>query len=351
MGTEDLIRDALRARAEQTPPPGHVLAALRRPRKSRKPLFLAVTAATAAAAVAVVATTVGRPSAEAPPAASTTLPTAPATTTTTTATPSDPFTLAYSPSWLPDGLVERHRFVDEAGSTQRVWQHGSGQMHSPSFELLVPKDAQAQDALRRQIASGSAADKVTINGTTALVVDPTKSTTPTTDEDRGPDVPDGTPPDAKVILNPAPDRYLELVLSNAAEARADAIRIAESLRPDSTPLRGPVSIGGAVAHQARVTGQGWQVSTTGEVNGITYGANLGSYVEETGSTSVAPVAVTARGASAEYLGARGGYLRVDLGPNLHLLVFGRSSTTASAQELIAVAEAVTVDTAPAWLTG
>ncbi|WP_447004207.1 hypothetical protein ACRAKI_31925 [Saccharothrix isguenensis] len=229
-----------------------------------------------------------------------------------------------------------------------MWKHSSGYVHAPSFELLVPKDAQGQDALRRQIASCSAADKATINGRAALVVDPTKSGTPGPDEDEGPD---GTPPDAKVILNPAPDRYLQLVLSNAVEARGDAIRIAESLQPDPTSVRGPVSIGGAVAHQAQVTDQGRQLSTTGEVNGTSYGANLGSFVVNTGSTRVEPVAVTARGASAEYLGARGGYLRVDLGRNLHLLVFGRGPTLASAQELIAVAEAVTVDTAPAWLTG
>jgi hypothetical protein len=355
MGTEDLIQDALRARAEQTPPPGRVLAALHRPRRSRKPLFLAVTAAAAVAAVAVVATTVGRPSAEAPPAGNSSLTTTTApTTTTTAAAPLDPLTTGYSPSWLPDGLVERHRFADAAGSVQRVWKHSGGQVHSPSFEMLTPKDAPGQDQLRRQIAEGAAADKVTINGAEALVVDPTVGGPPRSGETKEPAVPDGTPPDAKVVFAPEPGRYVQLVLSNSAQARAEAIRIAESVRPDPTPLRGPVSIGGAVGHQARVNGQGWLVSTTGEVNGVTYGANLSNYVDDpVGNPSTAPVAVTARGASAEYLGERGGYLRVDLGPDLHLLIVGQGGNTASAQELIAVAEAVTVDmaAAPSWLTG
>ncbi|PSL58623.1 hypothetical protein B0I31_101844 [Saccharothrix carnea] len=360
MDTEDLIRDALRARAEQTPPAGHVLAALHRPRKSRKPLFLAVTAATAAAAVAVVATTVGRPSAEAPAAASTTLQTTSTTTTkptTVAAAPLDPRTLGYSPSWLVDGLTERNRFVDPTGAVQRVWKHSSEQLHTPSLNLLVPKDVAVQEVLRQQIAGAPAADQVTINGSPALVVDPTKMVLPRPGEPETPETPatpDGTPPDARVVFSPEPGHYVELVLSNAPRARADAIRIAESTRPDQTALGAPVSVGGALAHQARVNSRGWHVSTTGEIGGVTYGANLSSFVDDPiGNPSVAPVTVTARGVSAEYLGQLVGYLRVDLRPDLHLLVHGPGPGTASAQELIAAAEALTVDvnaTGP-WATG
>ncbi|MFD0202074.1 MULTISPECIES: hypothetical protein [Saccharothrix] len=357
MDTEDLIRDALRARAERTPPAGHVLAALHRPRKSRKPLFLAVTAATAAAAVAVVATTVGRPSAEAPPAAGGTLQTTSTTTTKPTAAAAaalDPGTLGYSPSWLVDGLTERNRFVDGTGAIQRVWKHSSEQLHTPSLTWLVPKDVARQEELRQQIAGAPAADQVTINGSPALVVDPAKTVTPRSGEPETPATPDGTPPDARVVFSPGPGHYVELVLSNAPQARADAIRIAESTRPDPTALGGPVSVGGALAYQARVNSRGWHVSTNGQIGGVTYGANLSSFVDDPiGNPSVTPVPVTARGASAEYLGQMVGYLRVDLRPDLHLLVYGPGPGTASAQELIAAAEALTVDvnaTGP-WATG
>ncbi|WP_367135429.1 hypothetical protein [Saccharothrix sp. HUAS TT1] len=354
MDTEDLIEDALRLRADQAPPEGAVLAALHRPRKSRKPVFLAVAAATAAVAVAVVATTIGRPSAGAPPAGpGSVLPTTSPDASPTTAASFDPFTLGYSPSWLPDGLTERNRFVDATGGVQRVWKHDGGQVVAPSLELVVPKDAEAQELLHRQVRDAAAADQVVINGRTALVADPATLVTPLPGDTREPGAPDGTPPDTRVVLNPEPGRYLQFTLSNTADARAEAIRIAESMRPDPTSLRGPVSVGGEVAHQAGVNGLGWHVSTTGVVGGVTYGANLSSYVDEPiGNPGVAPVAVTARGASAEYLGERGGYLRVDLGPDLHLLVFGPGPGTTSAQDLVAVAEAVVLDPDPGlpWAT-
>ncbi|ONI83656.1 hypothetical protein ALI22I_34880 [Saccharothrix sp. ALI-22-I] len=347
MDTERLIRDALQLRAEQAPPEGNVLAALYRPKRSRKPLFLAITAATAAAAVAVVATTVGRPSAEAPPAGqSTTIPTtsAPASTTTT-----QNGTFRYSPTWLPDGQTERNRYVGADGGVQRVWKHRSKQVDASTFEMFVVlTPGEMQERLRQELANAPAADRVTINGTPAVIRDPSAVMAPKSGDTRPPSQPDGTPPDAEVILNPEPGLYLSLTLWNEPDARAFALRIAESLRPDTTPLRAPVSVGDAVAYQARADGNGgWLVSTSGEIGGVGYGANLSTYIDPPiGNPGVAPVAVTARGVPAEYLGQLNGYLRVDLGPQLHLLVVGSGPGTASVEALIAAAEAIEIEPNP-----
>jgi hypothetical protein len=342
MDTEDLIRDALRTRAEQTPPPGHVLAALRRPRRSRKPLFLAVTAATAVAAVAVVATTVGRPAAEAPPAGQgTTLPT---TTTKTTATaPTAATTLGYSPTWVPDGMVERTRWFDPAQQTQRGWRPlvPSGQSGTPMLDLRIPYDDSAKQVLRNEIVNATGDASVMIGGKPASITDPAEDT---------------TLPDARVVLNPEPGTYVELTLLNAPDVRATALRVAESLRPDPAPVRPPLSIGGSVAFEASADGTGdWGVSVTGELGGVGYSATLNTKVPVAlkGGPGVAPVPVTARGVTGEYIGEQNGYLRLTLGPRRHLLVAGNGPGTASAEALIAAAEALVIDPNPdvAWANG
>ena len=340
MGTEDLIRDALRARAEQTPPPGHVLAALHRPRRSRKPLFLAITAATAVAAVAVVATTVGRPSAEAPPAAGSTLPTTSAPTTTTT--PAVPQTLGYRPTWVPDGMIERTRWVDQDGNIQRGWSHRvpSGQSGTPMMELRIPHRDETKQVLRQEILGATGDSQVVIGGARGVITDPGQ---------------DATAPDARVVVNPEPGTYIELVLFNAPDVRAAALRVAESLRPDPTSSRPVLSIGGSTAFDANADGAGeWGVSTTGEIDGVGYSATLRTTpsVPLKGGPGVAPVPVTARGVPGEYIGEQNGYLRLTLGPRQHLMVAGNGPDTASAEALIAAAEAMVIDPNPdmAWAT-
>lgn len=347
MDTQDLIKDALRLRAEQAPPEGNVLAALHRPGRSRRPLFPAITAATGAvaiAAVAVVATSSLRPVADAPPAGqgTDTRPPAPATTAAST-TPAVPQTFGYAPTWIPEGLVERNRSFDPERETLRGWSHHTpnGQSGTPMMSLRIPHPEDAKRALRQEIVNAPAGDRVEVDGKPAVITDPAEDT---------------TVPDARVVLNPAPDVYVELTVLNAPDVRTTALRVAESLRPDPTPSRTPLSIGGSVAFHAGTTGEGtWGVATTGEIDGVGFSANLSNRIAPPlkGGPGVAPVAVTARGVPAEYIGEQNGYLRIDLGPNLHLLVGGNGPHTESAEALIAAAEAIVVDPNPdmSWATG
>ncbi|WP_158849975.1 hypothetical protein [Saccharothrix deserti] len=340
MDTESQIRDALRLRAEQTPPEGNVLAALYRPKKSRKPLFLSLAAATGAvaiAAVAVVTTANIRPSTEAG-AQNTTVP------TTTTAATNAPATLGYSPTWLPDGMIEGDRIVDLDDRTQRHWVHRvpNGQSDTPMFTLVIAHSEEGKQALHNRIINASGDSRATVNGKPAQITDPQQ---------------DATNPDAEVVLNPEPGVYIQLTLLNAPDVRASALRIAESLRPDPTPARSPMSIGGSVDYTVTVNGEThsegkWSVSTSGEIDGVGYSATL--------SNNIAPelkggygtwVAVTARGLPAEYLATGNGYLRVELAPQRYLLVAGNGPDTKSAEALIAAAEAVEVDLNPdmSWI--
>ncbi|NUS66658.1 MAG: hypothetical protein HOQ46_23755 [Saccharothrix sp.] len=339
MDTEDLVRDALRVRAEQAPPPGHVLAALRRPRRSRKPMLLAVAAGTAVVAVAVVATTVGRPAAEAPPAGGgSTLP-----TTTTTTAPTATRTLGYSPTWVPDGMVERTRWFDPAQHTERGWRArvDSGQSGTPMLDLRIPYDGNAVQVLREEIANATGEARVMIGGRPASITDPAEDT---------------TLPDARVVLNPEPGTYVELTLLNAPDVRATALRVAESLRPDTAPVRPPLSLGGSAAFEASADGTGnWGVSVTGQIGGAGYSATLTTSlpVDLKGGPTVTPVPATARGVTGEYIGERNGYLRLTLGPRQYLLVAGNGPATAPAEALIAAAEALVIDPDPdvAWANG
>jgi hypothetical protein len=336
MDTESLIEDALRLRAEQAPPEGNVLAALYRPKRSRKPLFLSLAAATGAvaiAAVAVVTTSNIRPSTEAG-GQNTVVPT---TTTTTAATsaPNVPATLGYSPTWLPEGMVERDRMLHWDERTQRGWTHSvpNGQSGTPMLSMAIEHSDAAKQTLHNRIANASGDSRVTINGKPAEITDPRQDT---------------TNPDAEVVLNPEPGVYIQLTLLNAPDVRASALRIAESLRPDPTPVRAPVSIGGSADYEATAGGDGkWAVSATGEINGVGYSATLNNHLPPNLKNEPRTwVPTTARGVPAEYLGDMNGYLRLQLGPQLHLLIAGNGPNPASMEALVAAAEAIEVEPNP-----
>lgn len=337
MDTESQIRDALQLRAGQAPPEGNVLAALYRPKKSRKPLFLAITAATAAAAVAVVAvvaTTVGRPSAEAPPAGqlSTTTP----TPATTTATSDAPLTLGYSPTWVPDGFTEGNRWIKPDERTQRGWRYHtpSGQSATPMLTMAIEHSDAAKETLRTKIANAPDTDRVTINGAPAVITDP---------------LDDQTLPDAEVVFNPTPDVYVVVTLLNAPDVRNAALRIAESVRPDTTPLRMPVVVGDSSDYLAEAMAEGgWMVNADGKIGGVGYGATLRTSPATNlkNENRPAPVVVTARGLPAEYqAGELSSSLYIKLGPELHLYVSG-SGENKTPEQLIAAAEAIEVDPNP-----
>lgn len=329
--TESLIRDALRLRADQAPPEGAVLAALRRPGRSRKPVFLAVTAATAVA-VAVVATTIGRPVAETPPGdRSTTV----LTTATTPATVT-PIGLEHSPTWLPDGFVETRRWFGDDVSTLRDWtgRPASAGFPPPRANLVI-KQAEAQERdVEQRIAGGPAADRVMVNGAPGLFSNDTS----------GPDESNGT-----LSFTPAPDVYAVLSLYATPDVRATLLRIAESVRPDPTAVRPPLSVGGSSPYLVEVTDKGWMAQVTGQVDGVAYLAVLGPAPRGQSKSGFQeqPRPVTARGLPAEYLVSS---LTVRLRPDLYLTVKALDQGVASAEEMIAAAEAVVVDPDPdvAW---
>jgi hypothetical protein len=335
MDTESQIREALLLRAERTPPEGNVLAALYRPKRSRKPLFLAVTAATGAlavAAVAVLATSTFRTSVDVSPGGQGDNRDTVAGPTITNGNAEVPRTLGYSPTWLPENMVERDRMFDWDEKTQRHWSHrvGNGQSDTAMFTMVIEHGDAAKQALQDRITNASADSRVTVNGKPAVITDPQQ---------------DATVPDAEVVLNPEPGVFIQFTLLNAPDVRNAALRIAESLRPDPTPSGSPVSVGGSVDYQVTDNGEGkWSVSSNGSIDGVDYSAILSNNIAPShkGGSGVAPVQVTARGLAAEYIGEGNGYLRVELAPQRYLLVAGHGPDTKSAEALIAAAEEIEV---------
>lgn len=332
--TESLIRDALRLRADQAPPEGAVLAALRRPKRSRKPVFLAVTAATAAA-VAIVTTMIGRPVAESPPGGHSTT----VLTTATTPTTVTPIGLGHSPTWLPDGFVETKRWFGDDVSVQRDWtgRPASTGLPPPRVQLVI-KQAEAQERdVEQRIATGPAVDRVMVNDAPGLFSNDTS----------GPNESNGT-----LSFTPAPGVYAVLSVYATLDVRTTLWRIAMSVRPDPTAVRPPLSVGGSAPYLVEVTDEGWMAQAMGQIDGAGYVAALGTAPRRQSKTGFQeqPRAVTARGLPAEYLVSSHGSLTVRLSPDLYLTVEALDQGVASAEEMIAVAEAVVVDPDPdvAW---
>lgn len=333
--TESLITDALRLRAEQAPPEGNVLAALYRPRRSRKPLFLAITAATAAAAVAVVTTTVGRPSADVRVGGQV------ATTTAATSAQAGPkgtLTRGSSPTWLPEDFVERSRVIEPGSHTERHWalRGNAGQSTHPMLTFHIEHTEEGKGRLRDEIVNAVPADRVTVNGMPAVVIDAIEES----DE----------VPDVKLVFQPdGSESYAWILLRNMPDARAAALRIAQSVRPDVVPQRVPLSVGDSKVYSVTADEQGdWIASADGTIDGVGYSATLRNTRATAlkGDYGVAPQPVTARGLPAEYLGTGNGYLTIQLNPNAFLLVAGEGPETTPVGKLVAAAEAIVVDPNP-----
>ncbi|WNV90538.1 hypothetical protein [Umezawaea sp. Da 62-37] len=151
MNTEDLIRDSLMRQADLAPPPGPTLAALRKPRRRRMPLLIAV-AVTAAALVAVAVVVDIRSVRSADPATTG----APSKRTTgTPATPVKPSVLPdrnqmavdvpvlYEPQWLPDGFVEQEREFPLGHSLKRTWRNPA----DPTGIVMLLVDPEGKNSL------------------------------------------------------------------------------------------------------------------------------------------------------------------------------------------------------------
>ncbi|GAA1302971.1 hypothetical protein [Saccharothrix xinjiangensis] len=313
--TEKLVAEALRLRAERTPPPGPVLAALHRPRRSRKPLLLVLATAGTVAAAVVAVTTVARPpvAEEAPPA----IP-----ITTTVAEDPGPAVrtvpLEYSPTWLPDGFTEWRRGNTPHGSDrsyQRVEAEGSV---APQIDFSVHGD----DIATRAASLEASADQVAVAGAPGYFVG------------------------GDLHWRVREDRFLVVTTQGVPDARATALRVAESVRPDGRAIRVPVSFGDSTVFSITDRGDGgWSAHGTATHGGHDYLVSLSTapYLAN------AAREVTARGRPAQYYEEiSGGLLNVDLGAGRHLGVSntGSSSRLAPPEALVEVAELVVVDPEP-----
>lgn len=312
--TEKLIAEALRLRAESTPPPGPVLAALHRPRRARKPLFLVLATAGTVAAAVVAVTTVARPpvAEQAPPAVP--IPTAeradPAPTVRTVA-------LEYNPTWLPEGFTQWQRSNASHGSERSYQRAGAPNSVASLIGFRVHRDA--VDALAASMET--ALDRVTVAGAPGFFSG------------------DG------LYWRVGADRFLSVTVQEVPDARTTALRVAESVRPDDRVVRVPVSFGGSTDFTISDMGaDNWSAQGTAKHEGRDYVVSLSTapYLAN------AAREMTVRGRPARYYQVSGGLLNVDLGAGRHLGVSNSSPVhgVAPPEALAEVAELVVVDPEP-----
>lgn len=307
--TESLIRDALLRQAERTPPPGGVLAALRRPRRSRKPLFLALATAATATAVAVAVTAIPRTTvtADAPVAGQSSKETP--VPTTTSAAPDGTLSLEFSVSWVPDGLTERHRTFTGTG-IQRMWGETMG-LSGKSVRFEVRPD----DAL-----PGTATDPV--NGAPASLTEHT-------------------------IHWKLGGRLLSADIQGVADGPAALRRFAENVRPDPTRFTPPVRAEGLTSLNYLVMDSGdWTVGGVVEDGGKKYSVGLATK----NTDALWPITTTTQhtvlGHPAVYEDGRYSSLTVTLAPQRLLGVSTLKDVHVPAEELAAVLEKVEYELNP-----
>ncbi|MFD7654429.1 hypothetical protein ACFV4N_10675 [Actinosynnema sp. NPDC059797] len=312
--TEKLIAEALRLRAERTPPPGPVLAALHRPRRARKPLFLVLATAGTVAAAVVAVTTVARPPAaeQAPPAVpiTTTERVDPGPTVRTVA-------LEYSPTWLPDGFTQWQRSNAPHGSERSYQRAGAPNAVASLIGFRVHKEA--VDALAASMET--ALDRVTVAGAPGFFTG------------------------GALYWRVGEDRFLSVATQEVPDARATALRVAESVRPDDRAVRVPVSFGGSTDFTISDMGtDNWSAQGTAKHEGRDYVVSLSTapYLAN------AARELTVRGRPAQYYEVSGGLLNVDLGGGRYLGVSNSTSArgVAPPEALAEVAELVVVDPDP-----
>ncbi|MFT7841334.1 hypothetical protein Q5530_34810 [Saccharothrix sp. BKS2] len=311
--TEKLVAEALRLRAERTPPPGPVLAALRRPRRDRRPLFLVLaTAGTVAAAVVAVTTVTGPPAAEQAP---------PAVSIPTTAVDPGPVVptvpLEYSPTWLPDGFTEWQRGTSPHGSERSYQRTGA----PDSVASLIGFSVRRDDIATRTASLEASADRVAIHGAPGYFVG------------------------GDLHWRVREDRFLVVTTQAVPDARATALRVAESVQPDDRVVRVPVSVDGSTDFTVSALGEeGWTAYVNATQDGHRYLVSLSTspYLANTVRE------VTARDRPAQYYEVSGGLLNVDLGGGRYLGVSNSAPTgpLAPPEVLVGIAGRVVVDPRP-----
>lgn len=310
--TESLIRDALLRQAERTPPPGGVLAALHRPRRSRKPLFLALATAATATAVAVAVTAIPRPAvtADAPAAEQSTT----QTQATTTTNPGKTVSLEFSVSWIPDGVTERQRNFSDHG-VQRLWGDNAG-LTGRTVNFLVQPDG---DLIGRPTDP--------VNGAPATLTD-------------------------QGLYWRVGDRLLSVEMKDVPDRQAALRRFAESVRPDPTRFPPPVRAEGLTTWGYRAQdADDWTVGGVIEVGDKKYSIGLATK----GTPSLWPITTTTpltfQGYPAVYEDGRSSGLTVTLAPKRLLGIGTLKDVHAPAEELAAVLEKVEYELNPdmSWI--
>ncbi|XVV02924.1 hypothetical protein ACQPW3_37130 [Actinosynnema sp. CA-248983] len=307
--TESLIRDALLRQAERTPPPGGVLAALRRPRRSRKPLFLALATAATATAVAVAVTAIPKPAAtaDAPPGQSANETTVP--TTTSPAPGGDTASLGYSVSWVPDGVTERARNFGDYG-VQRLWGENHGQP-GKSVAFNVQADGELP---------GTATDPV--NGAPASLTEDS-------------------------IHWRLGGKLLSAEIKGVPDQQDALRRFAESVRPDPTTFTRPVRADGLAIWGYLVRDSGdWSVGGVVERGEEKYSVSLATSKTPPLWTVTTTTQLTVMGHPAVYEDGRYSSLTVTLAPDRLLSISTLKDVHVPAEELAAVLEKVEYELNP-----
>ncbi|CAL9332998.1 hypothetical protein SUDANB95_00109 [Actinosynnema sp. ALI-1.44] len=310
--TESLIRDALLRQAERTPPPGGVLAALHRPRRSRKPLFLALATAATATAVAVAVTAIPRPAVTADAPAGQSVVETPAPTTS--AAPDATLSLEFSVSWVPEGLTERHRSFSEAG-VQRMWGKTMG-LAGQSVRFLVAPGGELP---------GTATDPV--NGAPASLTE-------------------------NAMHWRVGGRVLSADIQGVPDVQTALRRFAESVRPDPTRFAPPLRGEGlsSLNYLVKDTGD-WSIGGVVERGDKKYSLGLDSAKTPVPWPITTTTQHTVLGHPAVYEDGRYSSLTVTLAPQRLLAVSTLKDVHAPVEELAAVLEEVEYELNPdmSWI--
>lgn len=308
--TESLIRDALLRQAERTPPPGGVLVALRRPRRSRKPLFLALATAATATAVTVAVTAIPRPAVTADaPVAGQSSKEAPPPLSTTNAAPDGTISLEFSVGWAPEGLIERTRYLGPTGS-QRMWGENLG-LTGESIRFEVAPDG---------ALPGTATDPV--NGAPASLTE-------------------------HKIHWRLGGRLLAAEIQGVPDEQVALRRFAESVRPDPARFTPPLRAEGltGVNYLVKDSG-GWSISGVVELGPKKYSVGLDTAKTPSPWPITTTTPTTFQGHPAVYEDGRYSTLTVTLAPDRLLVVSTFKDVHESAEELAAVLEKVRYEVDP-----
>lgn len=331
--TETLITDALHQRAERTPPPGAVLAALHRPRRARKPLLmvLAAAGATAAAAALVVTTVNGRPATDQAPAARQLTTTSAPAPVQAANVPSR--TLGYRPGVMLDGYTERERVVAGWG-TSRIYAPGATDPGSPQVRFGIFTGI-ANDVAPK-VEAAPVADRTTVHGAPAAWFGD------------------------NLYWNVAPGHVLSVSLEHVTgvDVRAEVRRIADSVTADPTSMRVPFSLDEYPYVEVKGSSAAdWRIAGRVNLDYVPYDVELLRTAEApAGSTPT-----TVDGKAAHYSADGYGLLAVQLAPDFQVRVKPSEPNKpvpahlepehASVEVLAEVATGLAVDTDPdvAWI--